>query len=94
MMHWQAAQIATPLRAWNRENDLGPMGGAAAAAAWALTTILQTCKVTSMDHERFMKLSEMIAEAADYLRAAQDHLQKTHTMAADVMEDLFPLFGD
>ena len=38
MMHWQAAQIATPLRAWNRENDLGPMGGAAAATAWSSRT--------------------------------------------------------
>jgi hypothetical protein len=94
IMHWQAAQIAGPWRAWNRENDLGPMGCAAAAAAWALTVILETCSVTSLDDERFMKLSDMIVETGQYLPAAQEHLQEIHDSTASLGEDLFPLFGD
>lgn len=34
MMHWQAAQVAGPLRGWARGGRLGPMGDAVAAAAW------------------------------------------------------------
>jgi hypothetical protein len=44
MLHWQAAQIAGPLRGGRASTILGPMGGAAAATAWALTLILEACQ--------------------------------------------------
>jgi hypothetical protein len=89
MMHWQAGQIAGPLRAWSRRRDLGPMGAAAAATAWALTLILEACTVTDVDDARFSQLSDLITEAKEQLMAAQDHLQGIHDLAANVTRLVF-----
>ncbi|MGH7759545.1 MAG: DUF6245 family protein, partial [Candidatus Dormibacteria bacterium] len=92
IMHWQAGQIAGPWRGWSRSRDLGPMGGAAAATAWALTLILQACTVTDLDDARFDQLSKLIAEARDHLAAAQGHLQGINDAAVGLAADLFPEF--
>jgi hypothetical protein len=84
VMHWQAAQIATPLRAWARDGELGPMGGAARAAAWALTLILEACTVSDVEDERFTQLAGMLTEAREYLTIAHDHLQGIHDLAASL----------
>lgn len=90
MMHWQAAQIAGPLRGWARSGQLGPMGDAAAAAAWALTRILEACTVTEPEDDRFPYLSDMVTDAAEDLDAARAHLQAIHDAAADLASFLFP----
>lgn len=90
MMHWQAAQVAGPLRAWAKGGRLGPMGSAAAAAAWALTLILEACTVTDPGDARFAQLSGLITEAGENLGAAHDHLQEIH----DTAEALFTTLGD
>ncbi|MGH7748461.1 MAG: hypothetical protein ACREQ5_27440, partial [Candidatus Dormibacteria bacterium] len=91
-MHWQAGQIAGPLRGWTRKRNLSPMGGAAAATAWALTLILEACTVTDIEDERFDRLSDMITEARTYLDAAQEHLENIRESAASLAADLFPEF--
>lgn len=90
MMHWQAAQIAGPLRGWARSGQLGPMGDAAAAAAWALTRILEACTVTDPEDDRFPYLSDMVTDAAEDLDTARAHLQAIHDAAADLACFLFP----
>jgi hypothetical protein len=93
MLHWQAAQIAGPLRGWSREHDLGPMGGAAAATAWALTLILEACTVTDVTDARFMGLGRTLDEATEALAAAQRHLQGLRDTARSLAVELFPDLG-
>ncbi len=90
MMHWQAGQVAGPLRSWARTRPLGPMGDAAAAAAWALTLILEACTVTDPDDPRFPALSATTTEAVEHLTAARAHLQGIHDTAASITSLLFP----
>jgi len=93
MLHWQSAQIAGPLRGWSQEHDLGPMGGAAAAAAWALTLILGACTVTDPSDERFLGLSRTLDEATGALAAAQQHLRGLRDTGRNLAEELFPDLG-
>ncbi len=94
MMHWQAAQVAGPLRGWARGGRLGPMGDAVAAAAWGLMLTLEACTVTDADDERFSRLSEMVTDAAEQFHAAQEHLERIHGTAVDIASFLFPLGAD
>lgn len=89
MLHWQAAQIAGPLRAWGGDGQLGPMGSAAAAAAWALCLILEACTVTDPGDERYPQLGSMITEAGQYLDRAGDHLQGIHDLAGALTTAVF-----
>lgn len=94
MMHWQAAQVAGPLRGWARGGRLGPMGDAVAAAAWGLMLVLEACTVTDVDDERFPRLSGMVTEALEHLQAAQEHLAGILDTAVDIASLLFPLGPD
>lgn len=89
VLHWQAGQVAEPLRAWSRQADLGPMGGAAADAAWALVLLLQACTVTDPADPRFDDLHTNVAEARECLRKALDHLDDI----ADMSDALVRLRG-
>ncbi|MEV8634308.1 DUF6245 family protein [Streptosporangium sp. NPDC051023] len=85
VMHWQAVQIAGPLRGWSRGASLGPLGDAAADAAWALMLLLAASTVTRPDDPRFSTLGERVTEAMDLLGSARAHLQGIIDDAADVV---------
>jgi hypothetical protein len=82
MLHWQAGQVAEPLRAWSRKADLGPMGGAAADVSWALVLLLQALTVTDPADPRFADLHKNLAEARERLQAALSHLDDLTDAAA------------
>lgn len=84
-MHWQAAQIGGALRGWSRSRELGPVGGAAAATAWALTLILEALTVTDVDDERYTQLGDILREARESLEVARERLQEIDDLAAWVV---------
>ncbi|MDQ3881466.1 MAG: hypothetical protein M3295_10395, partial [Chloroflexota bacterium] len=88
VMHWQAAHIAQPMRAWAEGDRLGPLGSAAAAAAWALTLILDSFSVTDPDDPRAANLLDTLAEAGEQLAAASTHLHRMSDQAIDLASEL------
>lgn len=84
MLHWQASQIAEPLKAWTRMADLGPTGNAAADIAWALVILLEATRVTDPDDPRFDTLHETITETIDYLNTAVARLTGIKDAAQDL----------
>ncbi|MCO6011557.1 hypothetical protein NE236_42065 [Actinoallomurus purpureus] len=84
MLHWQASQIAEPLRAWTRKADLGPTGNAAADIAWALVILLQATTVTDPGDPRFATLGQNITETIDYLNTAVARLTSLKDAAGDL----------
>uniref|UniRef100_UPI003F4999FA DUF6245 family protein n=1 Tax=Nonomuraea sp. CA-251285 TaxID=3240002 RepID=UPI003F4999FA len=90
MLHWQAGQIAGPLRGWSKMRDLGPMGNAMAETAWALVLLLQAATVTDPGDARFDTLGETVTEAADLLESAQARLDDLRQAARDLSGYLFP----
>ncbi|QXJ25900.1 hypothetical protein AGRA3207_007469 [Actinomadura graeca] len=92
MLHWQASQVGGPLRGWSRRADLGPLGGAAADVAWALTLLLQALTVTEPTDPRFDDLHKNVSEARALLAAAAGRLDELTGTAAEMAAALVRLW--
>ncbi|MFI0425120.1 DUF6245 family protein [Spongiactinospora sp. 9N601] len=95
MLHWQAGQIAEPLRAWAAKADLGPIGNAVAEVAWALVLLLEATRVTDPADPRFDGLHDNLTEAIDHLNTAVARLTAVKDTAGDLagMLAAFGYFG-
>lgn len=91
MMHWQAAHVGGLLRGLAKGDQIGPLGSAAAAAAWALVLILDVFSVVDLTDPRKDQLLETIAEAREQLVLAGEHLERMTGMAIDLAAELVDL---
>jgi hypothetical protein len=85
MLHWQAGQIAQPLRALARTHDLGPILGAAAHTAQALLTL---CAVADPDDARGLEPLALLTDAQTALEDAGDDLERIHDWVTELAAGL------
>ncbi|MFY9806945.1 MAG: DUF6245 family protein [Pseudonocardiaceae bacterium] len=88
MLHWQAGQIAQPLRALARTHDLGPILGAAAHTAQALLALLTLCAVADPDDARGLEPLALLTDAQTALDDAGADLERIHDWVTELAASL------
>ncbi|MGH3846869.1 MAG: DUF6245 family protein [Pseudonocardiaceae bacterium] len=88
MLHWQAGQIAQPLRALARTHDLGPILGAAAHTAQALLALLTLCAVADPDDARGLEPLALLTDAQTALEDAGEDLDRIHDWVTELAASL------
>jgi hypothetical protein len=88
MLHWQAGQIAQPLRALARTHDLGPILGAAAHTAQALLALLTLCAVADPDDARGLEPLALLTDAQTALDDASQDLERIHDWVTELAASL------
>jgi hypothetical protein len=87
VLHWQAAQLAWPLRAL-KDAEEAPLGRALAACSWALVSMLQAMSLAEPSGSRAGELAGAMAAARQELAAAQRHLDALDEQMADLGGEL------
>jgi Family of unknown function (DUF6245) len=88
MLHWQAGQIAQPLRALARSHELGPILGAAAHTAQALLALLTLCAVADPDDARGLDPLALLTDAQTALDDAGADLERIHDWVTELSASL------
>lgn len=86
-MHWQAAQIAGPLRAL-QDHDHAPLGQALASVSWALVLILQAMCMAKPAGSTAVEVTEALADARVELARAQDGLERLDEQTISLAAEL------
>ena len=86
-MHWQAAQIAGPLRALE-DHQHAPLGQALAAVSWALVLLLQAMCLAEPAGSTAVEVSAALADARAELSSAAAHLGRLDEQTADLADEL------
>jgi hypothetical protein len=73
VLHWQAAQLAWPLRAL-KDSEEAPLGRALAACSWALVSMLQAMSPAERSGSQAGEVAGAMAAAHEELAAAHRHL--------------------
>jgi hypothetical protein len=87
VLHWQAAQLAWPLRAL-KDADEAPLGRALAACSWALVSMLQAMSLAEPTGSQAGEVAAALAAAREELAAAQRHLDALDDQMADLAGEL------
>jgi hypothetical protein len=87
VLHWQAAQLAWPLRPL-KAAEQSPLGRALAACSWALVSMLQAMAMAEPSGSRADEVSDALATAREELAAAQQHLDALDQQMTDLAGEL------
>jgi hypothetical protein len=87
VLHWQAAQMAWPLRAL-KDAEQAPLGRALAACSWALVSMLQAMSLAEPSGSHAGEVADALAAAREELVAAQRHLDALDDQMADLAGEL------
>jgi hypothetical protein len=87
VLHWQAAQLAWPLRPL-KDGEEAPLGRALAACSWALVSMLQAMAMAEPSGSRANQVADALATAREELAAAQRRLDALDEQMADLAGDL------
>ena len=87
VLHWEAAQLAWPLRAL-KDAEEAPLGRALAACSWALVSMLQAMSLAEPSGSKAGKVAGALAAAREELAAAQRHLDALDEQMADLAGEL------
>ena len=87
VLHWQAAQLAWPLRAL-KDAEEAPLGRALAAYSWALVSMLQAMSLAEPSGSQAGEVAGAMAAAREELAGAQHHLDALDEQTADLADEL------
>ncbi|MGZ6693281.1 MAG: hypothetical protein ACXVHQ_38510, partial [Solirubrobacteraceae bacterium] len=87
VLHWEAAQLAWPLRAL-KDAEEAPLGRALAACSWALVSMLQAMGLAEPSGSKAGEVAGALAAAREELAAAQRHLDALDEQIADLAGEL------
>jgi hypothetical protein len=87
VLHWQAAQLAWPLRAL-KAAEQAPLGRALAACSWALVSMLQAIATAEPSGSSAAEVTDALATAREQLAAAQEHLEVLDRQMTDLAGEL------
>jgi len=87
VLHWQAAQLAWPLRAL-KDAEEAPLGRALAACSWALVSMLQAMALAEPSGSQANEVAGAMAAAREELAAAQGHLDALDQQMTDLAGEL------
>jgi hypothetical protein len=87
VLHWQAAQLAWPLRAL-KDAEEAPLGRALAACSWALVSMLQAMALAEPSGSQAAEVAGARAAAREELAAAQRDLDGLDEQTAHLADEL------